>query len=97
MKRVCELKVRLGRRRRDQAALDHVLERCRLLYNAALQERRDAYVKLGKSPSFFDQCKSLTIVRAEQPEYADLDVTMTRMTVLDRVKKAFDGFFRRVS
>lgn len=96
MNRTCELKVRTGRRRKNLTALETVLERCRVLYNAALQERRDAYKTLGKSPSYYDQCKSLTIIRGEQPEYADLDAIMTRMTVLDRVKKAYDGFFRRV-
>jgi len=94
MIRTTTLKIRQGRRA-DQARLSEVMRRCRSLYNAALQERRDAYRILGKSPSYYDQCKSLTVVRAEDPCYAELDCTMVRLTVLDRLDKAYKAFFRR--
>lgn len=95
MIRTTTMKVRQGRRA-DQARLLSVLHRCRVLYNAALEERRASYLKIGTSPSFFDQCKSLTVIRSEDPAYDELDATMTRLTVLDRLDKAYKGFFRRV-
>lgn len=73
-----------------------VLWRCCQLYNAALEERRDAYRKQKLVRSFYDQCKGLTQLRAEDSEWCDLDVTMLRMTVLQRVHRAYQGFFRRV-
>lgn len=93
--RVVTCKLR-NSRRRDLARLDAVLDLCRVLYNAALQERVDAWRKAHKSLSFYDQSKSLTTVRADDPAYAVLDATMTRMTVLRRLDLAFKGFFRRV-
>ena len=40
------------------------------LYNACLEERIDCYRKTGESRSYYDQCKALTEVRAELPEFA---------------------------
>jgi len=78
------------------AALQSALDRCRDLYNAALQERRDAYRHHGASPSFYDQCKSLTEIRAADPVFDALDCTMLRLTALRRVDLAYKAFFRRV-
>ena len=65
------------------------------LYNAALQERIDAYRKCGKTISYNEQQASLTVIRAEMPEYKALPCTSKRMT-LRRLDKAFKAFFRRV-
>lgn len=65
------------------------------LYNAALQERIDAYRKCGKTISYNEQQASLTIIRAELPEYKALPCTSKRMT-LRRLDKAFKAFFQRV-
>lgn len=77
------------------AALEHVCDLHRALYNAALQERIEAYRKAGVSISFADQCKSLTIVRRECPEYLALNAQSAQVT-LKRLDKAFAAFFRRV-
>ncbi len=65
------------------------------LYNAALEERVDAYKKCKVSISFADQCKSLTQVRAENPEYFALNAQSGQVT-LKRLDLAFKNFFRRV-
>jgi putative transposase len=78
-----------------QKGLDTILYRCRILYNAALQERKDSYKKLGKSPTYFDQCKELTEIRGQDPDYRNLDVTMVRVTALQRLDRAFKSFFKR--
>jgi putative transposase len=72
------------------------LERQRELYNAALQERRDAWRLCRKAVTRLDQQKSLTIIRAEDPNGHGADpVNMGRWT-LKRIEDAFTGFFSRV-
>lgn len=82
--------------RAQHRLLDERLERQRQLYNAALQERRDAW-RLAKKPiTRLDQQKSLTIIRFDDPEGHGADpVTIGRWT-LKRIDDAFTGFFSRV-
>ena len=80
---------------RQSRALDELLELTRQLYNAALQERRDAYQKTGKSISYFDQCKALTQIRKDDPTWAAISLQIGR-GALQRVHLAFQSFFRRV-
>jgi len=86
----------LNARKKDLARLDEVLEMCRHLYNAALQERRDAWRKQGQSISYFDQCRELKGLRTEDTAWKKLNAQMVRYSVLLRVREAFKGFFRRV-
>jgi putative transposase len=67
----------------------------RKLYNAALEQRIDAYKRCGVSLSFKDQCRELTKLRAECPEYAALNAQSQQVT-LKRLDLAFSHFFRRV-
>jgi putative transposase len=72
------------------------LERQRELYNAALQERRDAWRLSRKVVTRLDQQKSLTVIRADDVDGHGVDpVNMGRWT-LKRVEDAFAGFFSRV-
>ena len=66
-----------------------ILESQRQFYNAALQERIDCYQKTGKTLSFFDQCNSLTLCRAENPEMKLLPNCLQRGTL-----KALDIAYR---
>ena len=65
-------------RKGGHARLDEVRRMLNTLYNAALQERRDAWRMAGKSMSLYDQNASLTAVRADWPEWADLDTAVAR-------------------
>ena len=65
------------------------------LYNAALQERVDAWRTQGVSISYADQCRSLTLIRGDLPEYAELNAQSSQVT-LKRLDLAFQNFFRRV-
>ncbi len=78
-----------------RAALESAMYLMRSLYNAALQERRDAYRTQRKSVTRYDQQKELTEVRAEHPEYAGFNVEMMRASTTTRVDLAFKAFFRR--
>lgn len=76
------------------AALEQQCDLHRQLYNAALEERIDAYRKVGKSITFADQCASLTVIRAAHPEYLALNAQSAQVT-LKRLDLAFKAFFRR--
>ena len=66
------------------------------LYNAALQERRDAYRMAGKSVSLYEQMTELTAIRGDDPEWAALDTSVGR-GVLRRLDRAMNAFFRRLN
>jgi putative transposase len=75
-------------------ALDAQLgEACRL-YNAALQERRDAYQKSGVSLNYYDQANQLKAIRSAGD--CALANFSTCQDILRRVEKTFKAFFRRV-
>ena len=51
------------------------------LYNAARQERIDAYWLAGKSIGFAEQCKSLTEIRQDNPAYRALNAQSAQVTL----------------
>jgi putative transposase len=65
------------------------------LYNAALQERIEAYRKVGKSISYYDQQNVLPEIKAARPEFIELGSHALQQT-LRRLDLAFQAFFRRV-
>ena len=67
----------------------------RHLYNAALQERRDAYRMQHKSLNYFDQSDELKGLRQEFPEIAELNCSAAQ-DMLRRLDKSFKAFFRRI-
>ncbi len=71
------------------------LERLRELYNAALEERREAYRRQGESLSGYDQMAELKAVRDVRPEYAGIP-THLMQDAIARLDRAYRGFFRRV-
>ena len=66
----------------------------RQLYNSALEERIEAYRKASISISYADQCKSLTLIRQQNPEYLAVNAQSAQVT-LKRLDLAFGAFFRR--
>jgi len=65
-----------------------------MLYNAALEERIEAYRKAGVAISFSDQCKSLTTIRRQDPAFLAVNAQSAQVT-LQRLDLAFRAFFRR--
>jgi len=88
-------KYKLSTTQEQEEAMAFVLRRCRELYNAALQERRDAWQKCGKSISCAHQSAELPAIKAERPEYHDVH-SQVLQDVLTRLDRAFQAFFRRV-
>lgn len=80
---------------KDIGQLEHILILQKNLYNAALQERIDAYRKNNISISKFDQFKSLTIIRNDDEAFRNIPLRISRGT-LQRLDEAFQSFFRRV-
>ncbi len=88
-------KYRLYTNATQERALDSTLYLCRTLYNAALEERRTAYRKCGVSVSYYEQKRALTEIKADSPEYKGIH-SQVLQDVIERLDKAFKGFFRRV-
>jgi putative transposase len=65
------------------------------LYNAALQERRDAYRINHLSINYKAQANQLPEIKKDRPEFANIHSQVIQ-DALKRVESAFDGFFRRV-
>jgi putative transposase len=81
--------------KRQHRALESILEGQRQLYNAALEERIDAYRKAGVARTYVDQCRALTEWRRSDPEAACFPLCLQRWT-LKQLDEAYRGFFRRV-
>ena len=85
---------RLTPTRAQERTLDEWLRLTRELFNAALQERRDAWKKQRVRVSCYDQMAQLPAVREARPEFMAISIVVLR-GVLRRLDRAFAGFFRR--
>ncbi len=86
--RIYPTKAQVGR-------LKMTLDLCRELYNAALQERRDAYDLNRISISYFDQSKQLPEIKKIREDLKSV-YSQVLCDVLRRCEKAYDGYYRRV-
>src|SRR5271157_3266860 len=68
---------------------------CQRLYNAALEQRIDAYERCGKTVSEYDQAKELKTLKQDFPEYKTVGSQVLK-DVLRRLERAYKAFFRRV-
>lgn len=75
--------------------LNTTLTLCCELYNAGLQERRDAYRIERKSVSRFDQINQLPEIKAIREDVAGVHSRVLE-DVLRRLDRSFQAFFRRV-
>ncbi|MGK5446614.1 RNA-guided endonuclease InsQ/TnpB family protein [Streptomyces radiopugnans] len=82
---------------RQTVALGEMLQDHCSLYNAALQERRDAYRHASKiTVRYGDQSAQLKEIRAFDPERQGRWSFSSQQATLRRLDKAFAAFFRRV-
>lgn len=82
---------RLYPSRRQKNQMVETLRLHQRLYNAALEQRIDAYKRCSVSLTFSDQCADLTNLRAEFAEYAALNAQSEQVT-LKRLDLAFSHF-----
>lgn len=88
-------KYRIYPTKKQERLLNEQLALCAELYNAALQERRDAYRMCGKSITYTQQAAQLPEIKVLRPEYEAI-YSQVLQDVLRRVDKAFKAFFNRV-
>jgi putative transposase len=79
----------------QERILDRTLMLCRHVYNAAIEERREAWQKRGVSVGYYQQKAELPPIKAEMPEYGGVH-SQVLQDVVQRVDRAFHAFFRRV-
>lgn len=87
-------KFRLKTSKAISAKLENTLYLCRKLYNASLQERKEAYQINRISINYQAQQNQLPEIKTTNPEYKDIH-SQVLQNVLKRAERAFDGFFRR--
>jgi putative transposase len=80
---------------RQHIALAACVDTHRELYNAALQERRDAWSHSKTRISYGDQSAHLTEIRLARPDVAVWSFSSQQAT-LRRLNTSFQGFFSRV-
>ena len=78
-----------------QAGCTQTLELCRELYNAGLQERRDAWAVSQTSVNYATQCGQLSDIKELRPELKEIHSQVLQQT-LRKLQRAFENFFRRV-
>lgn len=76
-------------------ALGELLAGMRELWNAALEERREAWKRAHISITYYEQANQLKAIRALRDDFARWNYSAAQQ-VLRRVDKAFKAFFRRV-
>jgi putative transposase len=89
-------KFRLRPTRKQEAALGACLEDTRQLYNAALEERREAWRMGRHRVTFYSQDAQLKEIRADHPEWYGRWSFNCERAAIRRLDEAFHAFFDRV-
>jgi putative transposase len=77
------------------AKADTWLYLCRWLYNTALNQRIQVYRQNKKGISGCVQCNQLLELKEYFPEYGEIS-SQTLQSVIERLSKSYDNFFRRI-
>ena len=88
------LKYRLCPNRRQREELQATLDVCRELYNAALQERREAWSSYRTSIHYVEQANQLPDIKAVREDVRAVH-SQVLQDVLRRLDKTFQAFFLR--
>ena len=88
-------KYRLYPTRAQEAVLFDTLRLTRQLYNAGLEQRREAYRKAGKTLTAYDQQSELTALKDACPEFRSV-YSHVLQDVFDHLDKTYKSFFTRV-
>src|SRR5437763_16961565 len=88
-------KYRLYPTKQQEQALLKTLALCRVLYNASLVERKEAYRMSEVTITYNQQANQLPEMKELRPELNDIHSQVLQDT-LRRVDKAMKAFFRRL-
>ena len=92
VRKTFQYKVRLSKS--TEANCIDQLEKCRTLYNLALEQRIMIYNQSKKSLSYYDQQYQLPSLRKDFPEFKQINAQCLCDVIL-RLDRAFQKFFRR--
>jgi len=92
VRKACEFRLQLTKKQ-ERLLLLH-LEVCRWLYNELLSQRKLAYEELGITLTKYQQLMFLPELKLEKPELDQIHSQILQ-NIVDRLDKAFEGFFRR--
>jgi putative transposase len=68
---------------------------CRHVYNAAIEERSEAWQMRGVSVTYYHQQAELPGIKEAMPEYGEVNAQVLQ-DVVQRVDRAFQAFFQRI-
>ncbi len=88
------IKYRLHPTKAQETLLRQTLAICCDVYNSMVHWRKHDFEEYGKSPSYYDQKKSLSVWKQDHPELCKPNAQMLQ-NVAHRVQLAFAAFFRR--
>jgi putative transposase len=81
---------------KQERLLERTVMRCRHVYNAAVEERREAWRIRGITLSYYQQRAELPGIKDALPDYGQVNSQVLQDVVL-RVDRAFQAFFKRIS
>jgi putative transposase len=87
---------RLYPTREQRALLQQQLDVAREVYNACLEERREAYRMCGVRLNYYSQANQLKDIRRDRPDVAAVNFSMLQ-AVCRRAQRSFENFYRRVA
>lgn len=93
MRKTYKFKAKISKTTAEHA--NHWLWKCQQLYNTALEQRITAYKRCGITLSPVDQKNELKEFKEAFPEFKQVG-SQVLQDVIERLGKAFDGFFRRL-
>ncbi|HEV8192865.1 MAG TPA: transposase [Ktedonobacterales bacterium] len=88
-------KYRLTPTPEQEVTLEFLVRGCRARYNAALQERKEAWEKRRVNVTAASQSAQLPEIKDIRPDYCGIH-SQALQDVLTRLDRAFQAFFRRV-
>ena len=88
-------KFRLYPNKEQENLIQRTFGCCRFVFNHFLAERMEQYKATGKSPTRFQQDKSLTLLKKELEWLREVDATALQAS-LQSLDTAYQNFFRRV-
>jgi putative transposase len=80
----------------QRTLLQQQLDVAREVYNACLEERREAYRMCGVRLNYYSQANQLRDIRRDRPDIAAVNFSMLQ-AICRRAQRSFENFFRRVA
>jgi putative transposase len=90
-----KVRYRLYPSKKQAGRMTEMLRLHQRLYNCALEHRISLYNDPNVSIDFSEQCRQLTVLRADCPEYNEINA-QSEQVILKRLDLAYKAFFKRI-